>query len=280
MSGRKRNYSAISRTAYTSGGKYAKKTRRSRGSSRRYRRGYDRSVGYYGRFDRGRGGRGFGLEYKFWDVFGTGSITNVTADNTVIATDSLNLIPQGTSQSQMIGRKVTIKTLEILLETTYPGGIDNTPTGYNMNNVVGWRVMVVLDKQCNGTAATVQNVVSAPLGAPGNFRAMPNLENTQRFDILKDQYFTTRSDTIPYMNSSDQLFFSYGKSKKITKLFLRINKEFEYSPTAVGDPRPLSAVRSNNLFLIIGVDTAGFYPSSTGTLPSWAFVSRIRFSDA
>lgn len=92
---------------------------------------------------------------------------------------SVNLITQGTTLNQMLGSKVHVKRISIRFEIYMTTGGDAT-----LNNVINdrnARVMLVLDKQCNGVTPLVSQVLST-----NNFNSFMNIENSKRFTILKE----------------------------------------------------------------------------------------------
>lgn len=113
------------------------------------------------------------MEKKFLD---TTIATTAVTDTGVILNSSLNVIPQGDSQSERIGRKATIKNIYLDGNITQPV---QTATG-NMSNVI--RIIVYLDKQCNGAAATVGQILQFQ-----DENAFRNMEYVDRFQILYDK---------------------------------------------------------------------------------------------
>lgn len=113
-----------------------------------------------------------GGELKFKDVTVDGNVAHTTAAfNTGIL---LNGLTPGSSASERIGRKVTIKSLlirwSVHLSATTTGG---API----------RILVVYDRQANAAAPAITDILLTD-----NFNANNNLSNRDRFITIFDQY--------------------------------------------------------------------------------------------
>lgn len=137
----------------------------------RYRKGYERLTGVYGRFK-----PEFGKELKFFD-------TNVTADNIPDEWSSINFvhnIPKETGPSDRIGRRYTIKSLQMRLNITKRPNVES----------VIIRIIIVLDKQTNGEFLTGDQLfVAGATQGPTTWSKYRNLENLDRFEILWDKTY-------------------------------------------------------------------------------------------
>lgn len=241
-------------------------TKKARTQNRYYARptrGFTRTGGFYGRFRplwRRRRGYGMGLrnldypERKFFDVATNG---NIVSTGTIHAS-SLNLVSLGNAQNNMLGRKINIKRISIT-------GIVITPTDTDtaLNTLVSFdqlRFYLIMDLQANGAAATIANIFTTT-----GINTFMNLENSNRFKILKEWLFVFNGDpghdgTMTYFSGSKNRFFKYSK-----KCDIRI----DYGAQA-GGSRAITEVRSNNLLL------CGF--SLNGSIAVSSNV-RIRFTD-
>lgn len=112
-------------------------------------------------------------EVKFFDTTNTGTALATTG---VITNSSLNLIPQGILENNRIGRKCTIKKIQ------FRGVIQFNSSTTESGEVV--RIMVVWDKQANGAAATITDILET-----ADEKSFNNLSNKNRFVTLKDWYF-------------------------------------------------------------------------------------------
>lgn len=200
---------------------------------------------------RGRMARA-GSELKFFD---TALSFNFDATAEVPATGQLTLIPQGVTDSQRVGRKCTVKSIHI-------EGFVFSAAGVFSDTVA---IYVVLDKQTNGAAAAATDVVTAASLASGGLpAALSNLENSDRFVILKKIVVApaTGYGIVGAEGRVNQVPVSYYK---------RCNVNIEYDSTAATGA--ITTIRSNNIFLLAG---------STGQTDdniSFQGNCRLRFSD-
>ncbi len=210
----------------------------------RFARGRDRTGGYYGRFQPGGG------ELKFHDV---------DLDDDVIATggvvtDSVCKIAQGTSEVQRIGRKCTLRSIYWKFRVDMPeiGPVASPNTSEQV------RVILYLDKQCNGATATALGILETV-----GFHSFRNLANQSRFTILMD-----KTTTMNWRTLASDTAGAYRSAEVITEhtFFKRCNIPLEFDSTAGA----ITEIRSNNLgvLLISQVGTAGFISKF-----------RLRFSD-
>ncbi len=212
--------------------------------TKRFSPGVDRVGGYYGRF------AGPNAELKFKDV---------TVDDAVIAaggvlTTSINLIAQGTGESERIGRKCTIRSIFWRGSLALPAlELEGNP-----GDSERIRLIVYQDKQCNGAAATALGILEAV--DVDNYR---NLANSGRFNILSDKRIVLNYSTLSHFAVNS---FSMSEVRREFSFFKKCNIPLEFDNT-VG---ALTELRSNNLGLLI-VSEGG----------SGALISRIRlrFSD-
>jgi len=209
---------------------------------RRFMRGRDRVGGFYGRFAKDG-------ELKFFETTYNVAAIEINDDH-----GSINLIPQGVTESSRVGRKCVIKSIHCrgsirLKEQTTAGG----------NAML--RVMLVLDKQCNGQDGDMTDVLdSIPL-----IFSFRDLANTGRFQVLYDKMFVLNHLSGSGRGTTDTL--SYGEVERFFKFNLKVNIPIEFSDVtgAIGE------VRSNNIFFT----TAAQSLNSLAIDTKW----RVRFSD-
>ncbi len=215
---------------------------------RRFVPGADRTGGYYGRFAYGsREQRG---ELKFHDV---------DLDDAVVATGgsvtaSVNLIPQGITEVTRVGRKATIKSFNWRYSITMPE-IDAAATAEVPDAV---RVIVFVDKQCNGATAAVTDILET-----ANWQSFRNLSNSNRFYILLDKVHVTNYNTLASDNAG---VVSQAKMQKDLSFYKKCSIPLEFD-AATG---AITEIRSNN-FGVLLISTQG----------KIGFTSkiRLRFSD-
>lgn len=188
-----------------------------------------------------------GKELKFFDTT-LGFTFDATAE--VPATGQLCLITPGTGDSQYVGNKCVVKSIQIKGACRYEPGASTAGA-----DIVEFAV--VWDKQCNAAAAGIVDVLT---GSSMN-TSMVNLDNAERFVILKR--FTID------LNSFAGVSGAYSTRSVPVDWYHKCNIPlyFRASTGTVAD------LTSNNLFLIagtrFGVDDA---TSFQGTC-------RLRFSD-
>ncbi len=209
--------------------------------------GYYRKTGWYRKPNSGP-------ELKFFD----GTMTDaVVASGGVVVLNCMNIIDQGVSEQQRIGRKIVLRSIAFRYFMTLPEqDAASTPPP---NDVL--RILIIQDKQCNGTAATV-NGDGGPLFT-NDTNTFNNLNNKSRFVTLMDRthmlnYQTLASDGAGLVSSAS-LQENYSWFKKL-------NIPLEFS----GTTGAITELRSNNLFCVI-----------MGTASHAGFDSRfrLRFSD-
>ncbi len=205
-----------SRARYAKAGAYAR-SRQMYSRSRGVVAGYTRRAGYYG-----------GIENKFFDL----DIDDATiAGGGTIAEDSCNAIAQGTGECNRDGRKCTINAIN----WRYKISVGSTTT-LACSDVV--RVILYLDKQANGAAATTTDILESD-----DYQSFNNLANRKRFKILMDRTHDvnapgaagngTANDSVPYNITSS--------------LYKKCNIPLEYSSTTGA----ITELRSNNIGVLL-----------------------------
>jgi len=215
-------------------------------------RGKYRKSGNYGRFGTQATG-GARPEMKFIDnVMAYGTVANtgtlrptaatdaVTPAVAVAATGTLLQVVQGDQTYQRNGRKITIRKISCRLKVLLAGDISAATT----RDI--YRLILVLDTQCNGAAPAVTDVISYP-GQTLSTESFNNLENSERFRVLFDVYRAINATAggiganAADKNSGDVIhLIKYNNS--------RLNIPVEYSTTATTGA--LATIKSNNLFLL------------------------------
>ncbi len=221
------------------------KTPQKRSKRRPFVPGADRRAGFYGRYA-GRGG-----ELKFHDV----DLDDATVASGGVITETINIIPQGVTEVQRIGRKCTIRSIFWKFTIDVPARDANaTPSAGDE-----LRVVLYLDKQANGAAAATTDIFES-----ADIHSFRNLANSGRFQILYDKLHVM--NYIGGMGSDGAGVVSQPGVKRSTSVAKKCNIPIEFSSTtgAMGE------IRSNNL----GVCLLG----STG-VAGFNSKFRLRFSD-
>lgn len=188
-----------------------------------------------------------GVTYVEPTVAGLGLATGYTC---------LNCLEQGNGISQRIGNKVVLKSLRLkgqlsLDDSTTP------PLGYTAT----YRVMVVYDKQTNGAAPVIGDII-ANVGTAGAYVTAFNsgirINNKNRFVVLKDKTF----DLSDY-SAVNQIDIDW---------FIKKNLETVYSATT--NPPTITQISSGAILLLVFTD------GLEGALPYLAnFNCRLRYED-
>lgn len=212
--------------------------------------GITREAGYFGRYA-GSGARDDTPELKFFDV---------DADNTTITaggeiSGSLNLIAQGATESNRIGRKCVLRSIAMRGAIVLTGVADGA--ALRGGDIV--RVLVYLDRQCNGAVATVTDILET-----ASFRSFNNLANKSRFRTLMDLTTQINIKAASGTAASNDL----PEVTKHIQWFKKVNLPLEFS----GATGAITEIRSNNIG-VLSISRAG---DTTDLLLRF----RMRFSDA
>ena len=182
-------------------------------------RGFAQTSGVYGRFQPS------GPESKFLDADLTQNAISVGTGG--FGWESLNTIPQGDGPSARIGRQVIVTSIQL----QYRLDINKAE-----KNAVFLRTMIVLDKQCNGSAAT-----PAMLMTHNGIFAFRNLDNADRFVVLYDK-------TQRYSPSVTDGGDTHYSGPSIKTVYRKCNIPITFDNTAATGA--LATIRSNNIFVI------------------------------
>ncbi len=246
MSGRKRSRADFYKKTAPAGAVMVYRPPVARVAKRRrlFAPGQDRVGGFYGRFS-GRGG-----ELKFHDV----ALTDAVVATAGAITETINIIPQGVTESQRIGRKCTIRSIHWTYQVSMPEqDAVMTPAGGDT-----LRIILYLDKQCNGETATALLLLETD-----NVRSFRNLSNSGRFNFLYDKIHNTQ-----YMGLASDGAAVVSQASTISTY--RFNKKCDIPIEFNSTTGAIAEIRSNNLgvMLISNQNVVGF---------SSQF--RLRFSD-
>ncbi len=200
---------------------------------RRFRRGKDRTGGYYGRYNGHTHAR---RENKFHDV--TVAFAPVAVAGSLTA--ALLTIPQGVTESQRIGRKCTIKSIGMRFQ------MHLLLDAGSMNAHDTCRVMLLIDHQANGAAPVPLDIIEPSAGPL--YRSYQNLANSSRFSVLYDRMFSLN----PTYAAGNGTANEAGGMTFDLKYFKKCNVPVEYDLTTGA----ITEIRSNNLVLVCFSDQA------------------------
>lgn len=243
-------------SSYRSYRPYESAYKRSSNSSYRrpFRKGYDYSGGYYGKFRSGKSAlhKGGPIEKKFHQVaVADTAITTVGAVYT-----SLNIIAQGTTQSTRIGRKVTVKKVQF-------HGYIYLPVNTNPNLMHEQvRMIWFIDKQANGAMPAVTQILDTD-----DVDSFYNLANIDRFVIVKDKVYSLQSPSHSVLAGP---VYATGE----TSIYIKMNKKCNVDIYWDSTTGAITECRSNNFGLMT--------VSRSGTATSTVFhgIFRMRYTDA
>ncbi len=154
------------------------------------------------------------------------------AANGTIAEDSVLTIPEGVGEEQRIGRKITVKKIGWKFNIKLPAGTTATAS-----DTV--RVMLYVDKQTNGAAAAVTDLL-----ATDDFQSFNNLSNKSRFYTLMDRTYDVNTSISGNGTSSDTV------EKQINDSFYKdCNLPIEYDNSATTGA--ITTMRSNNIGVLL-----------------------------
>ncbi len=197
-----------------------------------------------------RGRRMFNIEKKFHDL----DIVDATiAAGGTIAQPSCNLIPQGVTEVTRVGRKATIKSINwrFNISTVEQDGVANPLDSDTV------RVILYLDKQANGAAAAVTDILETD-----DFQSFNNLANKSRFRTLMDRTYTINVEA----GGGDGVASDWASTRVDDTFFKKVNIPIEFDSTTGA----LTEIRSNNIgVLLLGVSATTVFDSKM----------RLRFTD-
>lgn len=197
-------------------------------------------LGYYSKFTNGG-------ELKFHDL----DIDDATiAANGTIAQASCNIIAQGVTEVQRVGRKCTIRSINWRFNIRLPEGVASSTTADTV------RVMVYHDKQTNGAAATVTQILEAD-----NYQSFNNLSNKSRFRTLMDRTYDLNTDLSGDGTTVDSPRFNINDS-----FYKKCNIPIEFDATTGA----ITEQRSNNIGVLL---------LSKNGLCAFDSKMRVRYSD-
>lgn len=200
--------------------------------------GYYRRSGYYG-----------GIERKFLDT--------AFADATLAAAMTFYnpmIVPQGDTESQRIGRKITITSLHLRGSITLLNATDVT------NTSTQFRMRVVVDKQCNGAQFAATDLLETDA-----INSFSNLANRNRFMVLYDKTKELSSTG----GTATGAAYSFGEVIRKVDCNLKMNLPIEFDNSATTGA--ITTVRSNYLCVVM--------QSSTGEIINMSIQARIRYTD-
>lgn len=148
-------------------------------------------------------------ELKFFDT-AQASVTPGTGG--LIMQDSLNHVPTGAGEEQRVGRKIWISHVQARFVYSTGSSVADT-----------MRLIIYLDKQANGAAATVTDILEG--ASSGSYYNLSNVPS--RFKILCDKHLTCHT----YGFAGDGTSNVAASTAKWLKLYLPVKAEVVFDST-------------------------------------------------
>ncbi len=177
----------------------------------------------------------------------------VVAQGANIAQVSCNLIAQGTTESERVGRKCIVKSIAWRFTIVLP----TTATAASANDTV--RVILYQDKQTNGATATTATIL-----ASNDYQSFRKMSDVSRYTILMDRTYAPNSTAGSGRGSTDTL--SYAGIRIEDSFYKNCYIPLEFSATTGA----ITEIRTNNIgvLLLSAQGDAGFFSKM-----------RLRFAD-
>jgi len=166
----------------------------------------------------------------------------------------LNGIARGDDITERNGRQVTLKSVEINL-VCRPSPVADNP----VPQVV--RFLLVYDRQTNATALTIDQVLSAT-GSAHVVICPKNLENRDRFLILRDMKFGVHSSSSA----------NFQSAPKMMKVYQTLNLPVTFN---AGDAATVADITTGSLYGIIMSDA----DPASAVAPMISYSCRVRYAD-
>ncbi len=188
-------------------------------------------------------------EMKFHDL----SVTDGTiAQGGVIqTTGTINIIPQGVTEVQRVGRKCTVTKIQYRWNIVNAGG-----AAVGTSETI--RLILYQDKQCNGATAAVTDILESD-----DYQSFRNLGNTGRFIIHYDTTVTLN----PQAAAGDGTANDVASVAENGTFFKECTIPIEFNSTTGA----LTEIRSNNLAVMT--------VAKEGNLATLDSQIRLRFAD-
>lgn len=231
----------VKRKRYKKKRKYVRKKKKTYTSSSI---GRTRTIGSYGRYARDR-------ELKYKDLYmnssrgfittpmTTGIVTlSVKEADTGNATQSmLGKIGTGTGPNQRIGRKITIKKINLNLFVKMPALTDKDKASQMYRIIIAW------DRQWNGSVSEPD--IESYLNLP-SIDSHRNLEQIKRYIPLYDKTFSMQANIAIRTDTGEKV--ATQEKQRLHKINLKCDMPIEYSSTT-GDAAELKTTNLVGWFI-------------------------------
>lgn len=182
---------------------------------------------------------------------------NVLSETMAVASGAtfhaLNLLTQGDSQSERIGMRFTVRSIEVNLQLAMAQGTTSA-------NSLTVRVILFMDTQANGALTLVNDL----LENTDNTQSMYNIEERHRFKIFKDFQVALSAPGLGWDGTSTRS----SAMKKVVKFKKRCQIPIFYGAAA----STITGVTQNNIQLLV-------FASATAPASTYAGVVQLRYTD-
>lgn len=180
-----------------------------------------------------------GIEYKYRDTeFAAGVNTTLVAAGTGFG--PINLIAIGDGNSNRDGRKCTITSVHVKgyleLETNVSGRAATV------------RIAIVMDRQNNGALTLPSSCFQDPTSSSLDSCAFRNLDQTQRFKVIKDETFTITNQNSYYDTGSSE------PQNYRQRLPVNLNAKISEIVSFIGDTAAVTSINSNLISVFVWSD--------------------------
>lgn len=192
-----------------------------------------------------------GAELKVHQIGQNGTILSTDSSTTVPTysqVGSLNLISQGDGQGNRQGIRLTLKEIHINGEV----GMDNNSSVDWTDLVKGdafFRIIVYIDHQCNGAAASVTDFFDTGPVSEYAFGVFNNLVETGRYTVLKDKRVKV-SAIAPVFGDDPGSTNFWHQAASVTRYQMHC-KNLDVRINYGDGSANLAAVRTNNVGMFI-----------------------------
>lgn len=185
------------------------------------------------------------IEKKYFET-DIGDTNNASAG---VIIPSLNLVIQGVTDNERVGNKIMITNINMR------GFAKNRDLGTGVYAGANLRIILWLDKQCNGASPIVTDILKQP-----TITSFRNLDNVNRFDILYDHTIKVPCDSTNALHTDESATYWNIQRKG--------NWELHYS----GATGSITELKSNNIGLLYITDVITCLSCAAG-------ICRIKFTD-
>ena len=190
-------------------------------------------------------------EQKFYDELNVNGGNPADPTGTIWSTSLINIL-EGTSPSQRIGRKITVRGIGLKILINLPQSATASAAWD------GYRIILYHDKQANGATATAAQILDSTPSV--NILSYRNLSNVNRFRILYDKNFEVNAT-----NAGGSVYVA-GQLQLLPKVWVNVNVPIEYS----GSTGNISEIRSHNFGILV---------ISSNSVATMLIQSRVRYTD-